>query len=228
MAPDGGVVRSERPGRAAPDFALEDLLCARLALGPQAPVAGIDEAGRGPWAGPVVAAAVVLDRGRVPAGLADSKQLTAARRAALYDEIIAVAAYGIGIGEVPEIDEIGVGKANDRAMARALAALPCGPLAALVDGRRVPPGLGCTAEAAVKGDARSLSVAAASILAKVTRDRIMTGLAAQYPGYGWERNAGYGTSEHQAALARLGVTPLHRRSFRPIHKILSEENATTL
>jgi len=198
-----------------PDFSAEAALD-----GAGAVICGVDEAGRGPWAGPVVAAAVVLGRDHVPAGLNDSKKLTARRREALYDQIRAVAAVGVGIAGVEEIDALNILRANDLAMRRAVAALDPAPTVALIDGNRVPPGLPCQAHALVGGDRRSLSVAAASIIAKVTRDRIMAELAAAHPGYGWERNQGYGTAEHRAALIRLGVTPHHRRSFRPIHNIL--------
>jgi len=183
-------------------------------------VAGIDEAGRGPWAGPVVAAAVILDAAAVPAGLNDSKKLSAKRREALFEAIIGTAKVGVGMVGPDEIDRINILAATEDAMGRALAALPCSPDLALIDGNRVPAGFGCPAESIVKGDARSCSIAAASIIAKVTRDRIMAGLAAEFPGYGWERNAGYGTAEHRAALTRLGVTPHHRRSFAPIRNIL--------
>jgi ribonuclease HII len=183
-------------------------------------ICGVDEAGRGPWAGPVVAAAVVLDRGNIPPGLNDSKKLTAARRAILFDAIRAVAAVGVGIASVAEIDALNILRANDQAMLRAIEALSPAPDAAMIDGNRVPPGWPCRAQALVGGDGLSLSIAAASIIAKVTRDRIMADLAAAYPGYGWERNKGYGTAEHRGALERLGVTPHHRRSFRPIHNIL--------
>ena len=130
------------------------------------------------------------------------------------------AAVGVGIASVEEIDALNILRANDLAMLRAIAALDPAPAAALIDGNRVPPGLPCRALALVGGDGRSLSVAAASIIAKVTRDRIMGELAGAHPGYGWERNMGYGTAEHRAALIRFGVTPHHRRSFRPIHNIL--------
>jgi ribonuclease HII len=188
--------------------------------GKDATICGVDEAGRGPWAGPVVAAAVVLDRGRIPPGLDDSKKLTPRRRAALFDAVRASAAVGVGIASVEEIDALNILRANDLAMCRAIEALQPTPEAALIDGNRVPPGLPCRARALVGGDGRSLSIAAASIVAKVTRDRMMAELAAVHPGYGWERNMGYGTAEHRAALIRLGVTPHHRRSFRPVHNIL--------
>ena len=197
-----------------------DLTAENAIGGESTVVCGIDEAGRGPWAGPVVAAAVVLDRGNIPPGLNDSKKLTPRRRATLFDAIRASAIVGVGIASVEEIDTLNILRANDLAMLRAIEALYPTPGAALIDGNRVPPGLPCQARALVGGDGRSLSVAAASIIAKVTRDRIMAGLAKAHPGYGWERNQGYGTAEHRTALDRLGVTPHHRRSFRPIHNIL--------
>ena len=189
-------------------------------LGSCGTICGVDEAGRGPWAGPVVAAAVVLDRANVPDGLDDSKKLTASRRATLLEAIMASARIGVGIASVAEIDRLNILRANDLAMARAVAELDPLPDAALVDGNRVPPGLLCRASALVGGDGLSLSIAAASIVAKVTRDRIMARLALEHPGYGWETNQGYGTAVHRAALERLGVTPHHRRSFRPVHNIL--------
>lgn len=188
------------------------------------PVAGIDEAGRGPWAGPVVAAAVILDPGALPRGLGDSKTLSEARRDALFGELHRVAEIGTGHADVEEIDRLNILQATFLAMTRAVAALPRRPAVVLVDGNRAPPGLTMPAETLVGGDGLSASVAAASIVAKVTRDRIMRALAARHPGYGWERNKGYGTAEHRAALIRLGVTPEHRRSFRPIHNMLCEEN----
>ena len=204
-----------------------DLTAEVAYAGKDATICGVDEAGRGPWAGPVVAAAVVLDRGCIPPGLDDSKKLTPRRRAALFDAVRASASVGIGIASVEEIDALNILRANDLAMLRAVqalgGALQPAPEAALIDGNRVPPGLPCRARALVGGDGRSLSIAAASIVAKVTRDRIMEELAQAHPGYGWERNRGYGTVEHRAALIRLGVTPHHRRSFRPIYNILREK-----
>lgn len=191
-----------------PNFSLEDSY--------PAPVAGVDEAGRGPWAGPVVAAAVILDRSDVPQGLDDSKRLSARRRAALFEQIHASAVVGVGIGSVEEIDSINIARANDLAMLRAVEALAKDPAFVLIDGRHVPHALTHPARAVIGGDGKSLSIAAASIVAKVTRDRIMTDLARRHPGYGWDHNAGYGTAEHRAALDRLGVTPHHRKSFRPI------------
>ena len=188
------------------------------------PVCGIDEVGRGPWAGPVMAAAVILDPANIPTGLNDSKKLTAARRESLFVEIMASAQVGIGRASVAEIDQINILQATFLAMRRAVEALEKAPCFALIDGNKVPPGLPCQARAIVKGDSRSLSIAAASIIAKVTRDRLMCDLSATYPGYGWETNMGYGTKAHQQGLADLGVTPHHRRSFKPIHKMLCEEN----
>jgi len=188
------------------------------------PVCGIDEAGRGPWAGPVVASAVILDPANIPDGLNDSKKLTAKRRDALFDVINEVAQVGVGIATVQEIDDINILQATFLAMRRAMEDLPEQPAYALIDGNKIPPNLSCPAEAIVKGDGRSVSIAAASIIAKVTRDRIMVTLAQQFPGYGWERNAGYGVKAHQEGLNRLGVTPHHRVSFKPIHKMLYQEN----
>ncbi|TPE52265.1 ribonuclease HII [Amaricoccus solimangrovi] len=190
-----------------------------------APVCGVDEVGRGPWAGPVVAAAVILDVTAIPAGLDDSKRLPAARRAALHDELIVSARWGVGIASVAEIDEINILQASFLAMRRALAALGTPPAVALIDGKHLPPGLPCEGRAIVGGDGRALSIAAASVIAKVTRDRMMTELARDFPGYGWESNMGYGTRAHQSGLARLGITPHHRRSFRPIHNILCGKNS---
>jgi ribonuclease HII len=196
-------------------------------------VAGIDEAGRGPWAGPVVAAAVILDAADLPDdlthGLDDSKRLTPARRDVLARALAshAVAGHariGIGAASAAEIDALNVLAATFRAMARAVAALGVVPDLALVDGNRLP-ALPCPARAVVGGDGRSLSIAAASIVAKVTRDRIMTALGHRYPGFGWETNAGYGTARHQEALASIGVTPHHRKSYAPVHKILSRVSA---
>ena len=203
------------PRRPPPDFAQEQ---AALDAG-AAFVCGVDEAGRGPLAGPVVAAAVRLDPARIPAGLDDSKALTAAARERLFDAILAQAQTGIGQASVDEIDRLNILRASHLAMLRAVRAL--GPAdMALIDGNLIPADLPCAARAIVGGDARCLSIAAASILAKVTRDRIMVVLAQQHPGYGWDRNAGYPTPAHLAALRNLGVTPAHRRSFAPVHNIL--------
>ena len=190
-------------------------------------VVGIDEAGRGPWAGPVVAGAVVLDPEIIPKDLLsrldDSKKLKPRAREELFGALEGVARIGVGEADVAEIDHLNILQATMLAMARAVSDLgEPSPDFALVDGNRAPT-LTCAAQTVVKGDSRSLSIAAASIVAKVTRDRIMVALDERYPGYGWEHNAGYGTREHQNALARLGVTPEHRRSFAPIRNILSPD-----
>lgn len=184
------------------------------------PIAGVDEAGRGPLAGPVVAAAVVLDPDNIPEGIADSKLLEADVRRALYREILATAYVGIGISGVDRIDAENILNASLWAMTHAVAELGCKPRLVLVDGNKVPPRLDCAARAIVKGDARCLSIAAASIVAKVTRDTIMTELAREYPHHGFERHKGYGTAEHHAAIERHGVTPHHRRSFRAVQLAL--------
>ena len=185
-------------------------------------VAGVDEVGRGPLAGPVVAAAVILGDAP-PAGLNDSKQLGHARREALADELRHSCIWAIGQAEVDEIDSLNIYHASHLAMCRAVAALSQVPCVVLVDGNRVPRDLPVPGRAVVKGDALSLSIAAASILAKVWRDRIMVDLAQQHPGYGWEKNAGYPTKSHKAALLNLGITPHHRRSFAPVHNMLCKE-----
>ena len=204
--------------RPMPDFALE-----RAAGGL---VAGIDEAGRGPWAGPVVAAAAILDPATLPpflaGGLDDSKMLSPARRRDLYAGLLGCAEIGVGAASVREIDEDNILGATFTAMARALAALPRRPAAALVDGNRAPD-FPCRVETVVRGDSRSMSIAAASIVAKVTRDDIMARLSARYPAFAWERNAGYGTAEHRHALERHGPTPHHRRSFAPVRALLEGE-----
>lgn len=186
-------------------------------------VAGVDEVGRGPLAGPVTAAAVVLHPDRIPKGLNDSKALTAARREALFCEIMDCAEVSVAHASVAEIDGINILRASHLAMERALRGLARQVDHALIDGNMIPRGLFCGAEAIIKGDARCLSIAAASIVAKVTRDRIMVDLAQQHPGYGWESNAGYPTKAHLEALLNLGVTPHHRRSFKPVHNILYQD-----
>jgi len=187
-------------------------------------VAGVDEVGRGPLAGPVTAAAVVLDPARIPQGLNDSKRLTPAAREGLATQIRATARFAVAHASVAEIDALNILQASLLAMRRALAALDPPPDHALIDGNRLPRDLPCSGEALIKGDARCLSIAAASILAKVERDRIMAALAREHPGYGWESNAGYPAPAHLAALKQLGITPHHRRSFAPVRKILCEEN----
>jgi ribonuclease HII len=183
-------------------------------------VCGIDEAGRGPLAGPVVAAAAILDPAAIPKGLNDSKKLSHKAREALFADLSQCADIGIGMASVEEIDEINILQATMLAMTRALAALASPPAFALIDGNRVPK-IAIPARAIVKGDARVLSIAAASIAAKVTRDRLMVAMAETHPGYGFERHMGYGTAAHLNALQRLGPCPTHRRSFAPIRNMLS-------
>lgn len=184
------------------------------------PVCGVDEAGRGPLAGPVVAAAVILERGRIPKGLNDSKQLDEETREALFPLIMERAvAVGVGEASVEEIDLVNIRQATHLAMARAVRALPVAAAFALVDGNDAP-ALPCKCDTLVDGDARSLSIAAASIIAKVTRDRMMAALHDQHPGYNWKSNKGYGTPEHYSGLRTHGVTIHHRRSFGPIRNLL--------
>jgi ribonuclease HII len=202
-----GAVAEEILG--PPTFRME---AEALAAG-RGPVAGIDEAGRGPLAGPVVVAAVVLDPDRIPPGLDDSKKLTAQRRAELAELIFASAEVSIVTASRERIDRDNIRNATLWAMARAVAALPCRPGLALVDGCDTPPRIGCTTRCVIKGDATVLSIAAASIVAKVTRDRLMIALAESCPGYGLEKHMGYSTAEHIEAVARLGPSPYHRRSF---------------
>lgn len=178
-------------------------------------IAGLDEVGRGPLAGPVVAAAVVLDLGKVPHGLADSKMLTRDEREGLFEAILATAAVGVATASHSEIDRINIRQATLSVMGRALAALPCLPDVALVDGDD-PPRLPCPVETVVKGDARVASIAAASIVAKVVRDRLMRRLGRHYPPYGFDNNVGYSTAWHLSALAQHGPCPFHRRSFAPV------------
>jgi len=181
-------------------------------------VAGLDEAGRGPLAGPVVAAAVILDPECIPEGLDDSKALSKARRELLFEAILASSLVAVASASAREIEATDIRAASLAAMRRALRALPVKPHYALVDGRDVPPGLDCTARALVKGDARSLSIAAASIIAKVTRDSMMTRAVVVYPQYGFETHMGYGAKRHLQAIAEHGPCPLHRMTFRPMRK----------
>ena len=216
MSGDGKRLRRSRP-----DFKLErEKMRAGAAL-----VVGIDEAGIGPWAGPVVAAAVRLDPDALPDGVDDSKTLTAHRRQIAFDAILQKASVGIGIADAARVDRENVLRASHWAMAEAVRGLKFVPDLALVDGRNVPD-LGCRVEVIVDGDAMILSIAAASIIAKVTRDRIMTAFAQHHPGYGFDKHKGYGTSEHRAAIAALGLTPIHRRSFKPIQAALAAAAAT--
>ena len=186
-------------------------------------IAGVDEVGRGPLAGPVTAAAVILDPECIPEGLNDSKQVSAKRRIALTEQILATAEVSIGHASVEEIEQHNILRASHIAMRRALAGLAVGADHVLIDGSMLPRGLNISAEAVPKGDTRCLSISAASIVAKTCRDRIMVDLAQQHPGYGWETNMGYGSKSHITALQNLGVTPHHRRSFKPVHNILYQE-----
>ncbi|WP_137702783.1 ribonuclease HII [Marimonas lutisalis] len=202
-----------------PDFTFEQAAIARGL----ARVAGVDEVGRGPLAGPVVAAAVILDPANIPPGLNDSKKLTAKRRQALSDELHATAQVSIAEATVEEIDTLNILRASHLAMTRAIAGLPAPPDHCLIDGNLIPRDLTLSSEAVIKGDARSLSIAAASIVAKIRRDYVMWDLAQQFPGYGWETNAGYPSKSHRLALQNIGVTPHHRRSFKPVHNILYQQ-----
>jgi len=208
-----------------PTFRLEQAV---LRNHPGAIIAGVDEAGRGPWAGPVMAGAAILHPSTLPealmTGLDDSKKLSSDKREALYALLQSSEAVVMAVGEasVSEIDELNILQATFLAMRRAVENLKTNIDVALVDGNRKPP-LSCAVQTIIKGDSASLSIAAASIAAKVTRDRLMIALAQQHPGYGWDTNMGYGTVAHSAALHRLGVTPHHRQSFAPIRAALAAQ-----
>ena len=186
-------------------------------------IAGVDEAGRGPLAGPVIAAAVILPDGFKPDELTDSKKLSSRMRDRLYLEIMGHCWVGVGGATVEEIDRVNILEATMLAMARAVDGLPVLPARALIDGNRAPL-LPCAAQAIVKGDLTVPAISAASVVAKVARDRIMGSLSYKWPGYGLETNQGYPSANHKKALSELGVTPLHRRSFAPVHKILGEKH----
>lgn len=209
--------------RIAPSFERE----AALLLAGCPAVAGVDEVGRGPLAGPVMAAAVILDPARIPPGIDDSKRLSASRRERLAQAIEASALWAVGEASVEEVDRLNVRQATLLAMARAVAALPVRPGHVLVDGLDLP-NLGLPATALAGGDRLSLSVAAASIVAKVRRDRVMAEAAQHWPEYGWERNAGYGTKSHMRALQERGPTPFHRVSFRPVSQMLWQAQSEPL
>jgi ribonuclease HII len=204
--------------RPCPTLTLETLLAQRV----DGLVCGVDEAGRGPWAGPVTAAAVILSADRLPRGIDDSKALTAKRRAALEGEIKASAlAWGVGFATVEEIEALNILHATGLAMCRAIEAMTVHPRAALVDGNyrfRLP----CDVETVVGGDGLSLSIAAASILAKTARDRLMVEMDTLYPGYGFAGHKGYNAPVHQEALRTLGPCPIHRRSWAPIRALLDQ------
>jgi ribonuclease HII len=197
-----------------PDFSLE--LIARKAG--HWPVAGTDEVGRGPLAGPVVAAAVILDPDNIPAGLNDSKKLSALQREALFELIMATAEVSIASSGPRHIDQRNILRASLDAMRRAIAGLCVSPALVLADGRDIPQGINCAGQAVIKGDARSVSIAAASIIANVTRDRMMARAHTVYPAYGFAQHSGYGTAQHRAGIDSHGACVLHRMSFRPLRK----------
>ena len=201
----------------APAFSFE---AAHLKAGHKL-IAGVDEAGRGSWAGPVVAAAVLLDVENIPAGLNDSKKLNEAKREMLFEQIQTTSQVGVGIVSSVEIDEINILQATLQAMSQALENLPGSPTIALIDGNKAPP-VKILCETIKKGDARSLSIAAASIIAKVTRDRLMKEMDNQFPGYSFARHKGYGTAVHASALEKLGPCPQHRMSFAPIRALANK------
>lgn len=205
---------------AMPDFEYEKLHGAFEGK----PIAGVDEVGRGPWAGPVVAAAAIVDPRTFPQSLRieldDSKKLSAKRRERLFPEILKHARVAVAEASVAEIDSMNILAASMLAMRRAISQLGIVPVHILVDGNRIPDDLPCPATPVVKGDGRCISIAAASIVAKVTRDRLMADLAKEYPHFGWEKNAGYGTAAHIEGLKKAGPTPHHRTSFAPIRSLL--------
>jgi ribonuclease HII len=196
--------------------------CFKLEIGFPEPLAGVDEAGCAPLAGPVVAAAVILHRTKFPRGIDDSKKLPIAKREALYARIVKSAAWGVGMASVEEIDEINIYWARMLAMSRAVEALGLEPAWVLVDGNATPRWQR-PSQAIVGGDAKCRSIAAASIVAKVTRDRLMAALAEEHPGYGWEHNRGYPTPDHRRALTELGPSPHHRRSFGLVREMIARQ-----
>lgn len=202
-----------------PDFELERAVTAQGFLR----IAGVDEVGRGPLAGPVTAAAVVLHPDHIPDGLNDSKQLSAKKRALLADLLHEQADVSVGHASVEEIEQINILQATHLAMMRALSGLGAPPDYVLFDGNQIPRALNLPAQGVVKGDTRCLSISAASIVAKIARDRLMVDLAQQHPGYGWETNMGYGSKSHMLALRNLGPTPHHRRTFKPVHNMLYQD-----
>lgn len=206
-----------------PNFELEDLFVAPY-------VFGVDEAGRGPLAGPVVAACVYVPqeqrKDKLWTEVNDSKALSASKRNALFDAIQQNAVFGIGTASVEEIDALNILQASFLAMNRALSSCDPSPDMVLIDGNRAPKDWPWPSRPIVKGDSKSVSIAAASILAKVTRDRIMESLGVEYTGYGWEQNAGYGTAAHLDAITRIGITPHHRRTFAPIKDMIAANKKT--
>jgi ribonuclease HII len=186
-------------------------------------IVGVDEVGRGPIAGPVFAAAVVLDPNHIPMGLNDSKKLSAKKRNLILSEIMKHADVSVGSASEREIEETNILQASHLAMVRAIDGLKSVPGYILIDGNLVPSSLDVPATALIRGDASSVSIAAASIVAKVKRDLVMCDLGQHFPGYGWEKNAGYPTQQHLSALQDLGITPHHRRTFRPVRNILYQD-----
>ena len=186
----------------------------------ETPIIGVDEVGRGPLAGPVISAAIILNKEKIPEGINDSKKLSKKKREVINEELISQHSFAIGIASVEEIDKINILQASLLAMKRAVLNLNIKPQAILVDGNKLPD-LEYNMYPIIKGDSKSISIAAASIIAKVYRDKLMQDLSLQYPGYYWEKNSGYGTKQHLLALNNLGVTPIHRKSFAPIYNMLN-------
>ena len=186
----------------------------------ETPIIGVDEVGRGPLAGPVISAAIVLNKEKIPEGINDSKKLSKKKREVINEELISQHSFAIGIASVEEIDKINILQASLLAMKRAVLNLNIKPQTILVDGNKLPD-LQYNMYPIIKGDSKSISIAAASIIAKVYRDKLMQDLSLQYPGYYWEKNSGYGTKQHLLALNNLGVTPIHRKSFAPIYNMLN-------
>ena len=186
----------------------------------ETPIIGVDEVGRGPLAGPVISAAIILNKEMIPEGINDSKKLSKKKREFINEELISQHSFAIGIASVEEIDKINILQASLLAMKRAVLNLNIKPQTILVDGNKLPD-LEYNMYPIIKGDSKSISIAAASIIAKVYRDKLMQDLSLQYPGYYWEKNSGYGTKQHLLALNNLGVTPIHRKSFAPIYNMLN-------
>ena len=186
----------------------------------ETPIIGVDEVGRGPLAGPVISAAIILNKEKIPEGINDSKKLSKKKREVINEELISQHSFAIGIASVEEIDKINILQASLLAMKRAVLNLNIKPQSILVDGNKLPD-LEYNMYPIIKGDSKSISIAAASIIAKVYRDKLMQDLSLQYPGYYWEKNSGYGTKQHLLALDNLGVTPIHRKSFAPIYNMLN-------
>jgi ribonuclease HII len=186
----------------------------------ETPIIGVDEVGRGPLAGPVISAAIILNKEKIPEGINDSKKLSKKKREVINEELISQHSFAIGIASVEEIDKINILQASLLAMKRAVLNLNIKPQTILVDGNKLPD-LEYNMYPIIKGDSKSISIAAASIIAKVYRDKLMQDLSLQFPGYYWEKNSGYGTKQHLLALDNLGVTPIHRKSFAPIYNMLN-------